>query len=391
MLSAVELDYQLARRNGEIHDVNSDGVLSPDFERQIGFPTRPPQNLFSVGRIPAQIPGTACFGSNHYAPPHPDPLRPQGRRGNFDAFSSVSSICYYPPASPHAPADAIGSAPMGDYLQPTNLDDALGALMDRPWTILAGGTDIYPARVGKPFDEDVLDISRLDALRGITEETDHFRLGALTSWTELIDADLPPMFDGLKQAAREVGGVQIQNAGTIAGNVCNASPAADGVPPLLTLNAEIELAATRGRSVIPVEKFIINNRQTRRGHDEIITAILVPKPAQPTTSTFLKLGARRYLVISIAMVAAALERADDGTVAALRLAVGSCSAKAQRLRLLERALVGQPVSSALAEFAEPAHLSRLAPIDDVRGSADYRLDAALTLVRRALATLGSAS
>ena len=95
---------------------------------------------------------------------------------------------------------------MGDYLQPTNLDDALGALMDRPWTILAGGTDIYPARVGKPFDEDVLDISRLDALRGITEEEDHFRLGALTSWTELLDADLPPMFDGLKQAAREVGG-----------------------------------------------------------------------------------------------------------------------------------------------------------------------------------------
>ncbi|MFT5440121.1 MAG: CO/xanthine dehydrogenase FAD-binding subunit [Alphaproteobacteria bacterium] len=280
---------------------------------------------------------------------------------------------------------------MGDYLQPTNLDDALEALMDRPWTILAGGTDIYPARVGKPFDEDVLDISRLDALRGITEEDDYFRLGALTSWTELIAADLPPMFDGLKLAAREVGGMQIQNTGTIAGNVCNASPAADGVPPLLTLNAEMEMAATRGRSVIPVEKFIINNRQTRRGHDEIITAILVPKPTQPTTSTFLKLGTRRYLVISIAMVAAALERADDGTVTALRIAVGSCSAKAQRLRLLERALVGQPVSPALADIVEPAHLSRLAPIDDIRGSAEYRLDAVLTLIRRALATLGSAS
>jgi CO/xanthine dehydrogenase FAD-binding subunit len=280
---------------------------------------------------------------------------------------------------------------MGDYLQPTNLDDALEALMDRPWTILAGGTDIYPARVGKPFDEDVLDISRLDALRGITEENDHFRLGALTSWTELIAADLPPMFDGLKLAAREVGGMQIQNTGTIAGNVCNASPAADGVPPLLTLNAEMEMAATRGRSVIPVEKFIINNRQTRRGHDEIVTAILVPKPTQPTTSTFLKLGTRRYLVISIAMVAAALERADDGTVTALRIAVGSCSAKAQRLRLLERALVGQPVSPALADIVEPAHLSRLAPIDDIRGSAEYRLDAVLTLIRRALATLGSAS
>ena len=199
------------------------------------------------------------------------------------------------------------------------------------------------------------------------------------------------MFDGLKLAAREVGGVQIQNAGTIAGNICNASPAADGVPPLLTLNAELELAASRGTSIVPVEKFIINNRQTRRAQDEIVTAIRVPRPSQPTTSTFLKLGARRYLVISIAMVAAVLERASDGTVAAARIAVGSCSAKAQRLRLLERALIGQPVSPGLAAIAEPSHLSRLAPIDDVRGTAEYRLDAALTLVRRALARLGEDS
>ena len=153
---------------------------------------------------------------------------------------------------------------MGDYLQPTNLDDALGALMDRPWTILAGGTDIYPARVGKPFDEDVLDISRLDALRGITEETDHFRLGALTSWTELIDADLPPMFDGLKQAAREVGGVQIQNAGTIAGNVCNASPAADGMPGLVALDASVVLASVSGEREVPISEFVQGNRRTAR-------------------------------------------------------------------------------------------------------------------------------
>ena len=280
---------------------------------------------------------------------------------------------------------------MGDYLQPKTLDDALTALAAKPYVLLAGGTDLYPARVGRPFDDDVLDISRLDSLHGISEQDDHFRIGALTSWTELIAADLPPIFDGLKLAAREVGGIQIQNAGTIAGNICNASPAADGVPPLLTLNAELELAASRGTSIVPVEKFIINNRQTRRAQDEIVTAIRVPRPANATTSTFLKLGARRYLVISIAMVAAVLERAEDGSVAAIRIAVGSCSAKAQRLRLLERALIGQPVSPALAAIAEPSHLSRLAPIDDVRGTAEYRLDAALTLVRRALTRLGEGS
>ena len=148
---------------------------------------------------------------------------------------------------------------MGDYLQPTHLDDALTALMDRPWTILAGGTDIYPARVGKPFDEDVLDLSRLDELRGITEEDDHFRIGALATWSELIAADLPPMFDGLKRAARDVGGRQIQNAATIAGNVCNASPAADGVPQARRLRVERDGAigfarAKRGDAADVVER-----------------------------------------------------------------------------------------------------------------------------------------
>ncbi len=277
---------------------------------------------------------------------------------------------------------------MGDYLQPTDLDDALNALAERRLTVLAGGTDLYPARVARPFEEDILDISRLNSLRGIEERDDHFRIGALTTWTDIIHADLPPMFDALRSAAREVGGVQVQNAGTVAGNICNASPAADGVPPLLALDAELETASVRGRAIIPVEKFIISNRQTRRAEDEIVTAIRVPKQEGDATSAFLKLGARRYLVISIAMVAAVLVRGGDGNVSSARIAVGSCSSKAQRLRLLERALTGQPVSPALADIAEPAHLSRLAPIDDVRGTAEYRLDAALTLIRRALASLG---
>jgi CO/xanthine dehydrogenase FAD-binding subunit len=126
---------------------------------------------------------------------------------------------------------------MPTYLRPDSLDDALGALAAQSLTIVAGGTDFYPARVGKPLDDDVLDISRLSALRGISETGTGWRIGALTTWTELIEAPLPPLFDALKQAAREVGGAQIQNRGTIAGNLCNASPAADGAPPLLAMDA----------------------------------------------------------------------------------------------------------------------------------------------------------
>lgn len=277
------------------------------------------------------------------------------------------------------------------YLRPRTLDDALAALSAGAPVVLAGGTDFYPARVGRAIDDDILDISGIAGLRGITEADDHVRIGALTTWSEIIAAALPPWFDGLKLAAREVGGVQIQNAGTVAGNICNASPAADGVPPLLTLDAEVELASARGRHAMRLANFIIGNRETRRARDEVVTGLRIPKPDRPARATFLKLGARRYLVISIAMVAAVIERDADGTVAAARIAVGSCSAVARRLHLLERELVGQPLAAGLGSLAEARHLSLLSPIDDVRGTAPYRRDAALTLVRRVLDALGSAA
>jgi CO/xanthine dehydrogenase FAD-binding subunit len=240
-------------------------------------------------------------------------------------------------------------------------------------------------RVGRAIDEDVLDISGIADLRGISEGPQGWQLGAATTWSELIETPLPPLFDGLKQAAREVGGRQIQNAGTVAGNLCNASPAADGVPPLLALDAEVELAGRSGRRRLPLSGFITGNRRTVLGTDELLVAIHVPRPSHPARSAFLKLGARRYLVISIVMVGATLEIAD-GRVANARIAVGACSAVAQRLPLLEAALVGAPPVALPARVAAE-HLAPLSPIDDVRGSAAYRRDAVATLLRRLLRSL----
>lgn len=272
------------------------------------------------------------------------------------------------------------------YLQPKSVDEAVKALSENSLFVLAGGTDYYPARVGKPLDEDILDITGIADLRGVTENNDHFHIGALTHWTDIIETELPDYFDGLKLAAREIGGVQIQNAGTIAGNICNASPAADGIPPLLSLNADIVLASTRGEHSMPLAKFIMGNRKTRCASDEIVTGFRIPKPAHPATSTFLKLGARKYLVISIVMVAAVIEN-DNGNIGAVRIAVGSCSAAAKRLHMLERALAGQAITAGIGDLVTEGHLNQLSPINDVRGSADYRRDVALTLVRRALEEL----
>ena len=276
---------------------------------------------------------------------------------------------------------------MAVYLRPHHLEEALAALA-RPHTVLAGGTDFYPARVGRAIDEDVLDIGGIAALRGIMVDDSGWRLGATTTWSELIEADLPPLFDGLKQAAREIGGRQIQNAGTLAGNLCNASPAADGVPCLLTLDAEVEIAGPAGRRVLPLRQFITGTRRTALAPDELTVAIHVPRPRHQARGAFLKLGARRYLVISIAMAAAVLET-GDGRVASARIAVGACSPVAERLPDLEAALLGAPIDRHLADRVDASHLSPLSPIDDVRGSAFYRRDAVVTLLHRLLGDLSS--
>jgi CO/xanthine dehydrogenase FAD-binding subunit len=269
------------------------------------------------------------------------------------------------------------------YLRPAKLEEALEALASRPLTVLAGGTDHYPARVDRVRDEPILDLTALAALRGIARTPEGWRIGATTTWSELIEARLPALFDALKLAAREVGGVQIQNAGTVAGNLCNASPAADGVPALLALDAGVELRSRSGSRVLPLEEFVTGARQTARASDEIVTALLVPAPRYEARSHFLKLGARKYLVISIAMVAVVLE-IEDTLVRAARIAVGACSPVARRLRSLEKALEGRRLDEGLAELVRGEHVDVLQPIDDVRASADYRRHAALILVRRTL-------
>ena len=275
---------------------------------------------------------------------------------------------------------------MATYVRPNSLFHAL-EVRAAGAEVLSGGTDFWPARVGKPAcggpDATILDLSALSDLRGITREQSGTRIGALTTWSDLAEADLPLAFRALQMAAREVGGRQIQNRGTIAGNLCNASPAADGVPPLLTLGAQVELAGSGGVRTLPLHEFILGPRRTALKPDEVMTALLVPEPHSGSRSHFIKLGARKYQLISIVM-GAALLTVRDGLVTDAAIAVGACSPVAMRLPALEVALIGARVSS-LAGQVESGHLDALAPIDDVRADAEYRREGALVVVRRLLA------
>ena len=276
------------------------------------------------------------------------------------------------------------------FERPESLASAARLLASGRWAVLAGGTDLYPAHVGRPLPHPVLDISAIGALRGIRRAADGWTLGATTTWTDMLRAELPPVFDALKAAAREVGGVQIQNAGTVAGNLCNASPAADGVPVLMALGASVVLVSRRGERELPVEQFVLGNRRTALAADELVVAVRVPERGAGARSAFIKLGGRRYLTISMTMVAVVVD-AETGFAGA---AVGSCATVAQRLPSLEAklrdAIAGKaPGNVDLAGLVDAGDLAPLSPLDDLRASAAYRRDATLTLLRRALRSLQS--
>lgn len=271
------------------------------------------------------------------------------------------------------------------YLAATELQEALALAGRGGVHVIAGGTDWFPARAERPFAGDLLDISRIAGLRGLSRQEGLWRIGATTTWTDILRADLPPAFAGLKAAAREVGSVQIQNTGTVAGNICNASPAADGVPPLLALDARVELTARDGRRELPLGAFITGPRQTLRREGELVTAILVPDPSPGTRSSFVKLGARRHLVISICMVAVTAEVAG-GLLRDPRIAVGAASPVARRLPSLEARLEGKPPAEAAASL-RAGDFDALSPIDDVRATAGYRREAVIELLRRALGVI----
>ncbi len=274
------------------------------------------------------------------------------------------------------------------YLRPHRLEDALEWLAAERPLVMAGCTDIYPLHQTPALDGPLLDITGLDELRGITAAEGWRRIGAATSWSDIIRAGLPPAYDGLIAAAREIGGVQIQVSGTIGGNLCTASPAGDSIPCLMTLDAEIELASQRGRRRLPLADFLTGARQTARDGDELVIAIHVPEQAEAGRAGFEKLGARRYLVISIAMAAARLVF-SGGRIASAAIAVGACAPVAVRLGEIEAALHGLACSEAEPWLRDnmAGIMAALSPIDDVRGTAGYRREAAAELVTRLVGRL----
>jgi CO/xanthine dehydrogenase FAD-binding subunit len=270
------------------------------------------------------------------------------------------------------------------YYRPENINDAITTLSKGELTIAAGCTDLFPKTQEDCLGRNILDISAIKSLKSITIEKEFRRIGSGVTWTDLENEELPNCYEMLKECSLQVGSRQIQNLGTIGGNLCNASPAADGVPCLLSLDASVELISTNGKRILKLDDFIKGSRNTELKKNEILSAILIPQKTERGHSSFVKLGARKYLVISIAMVACKINL-DGDIISDIAISIGSCSAVARRLGELENTLIGKNVNSDLTQYIYNFdYKNHISPINDIRGTDAYRLEVAKVLVKNSI-------
>ncbi len=243
-------------------------------------------------------------------------------------------------------------------------------------TVLAGGTDVMVfLELGSIQPSAFLDLWGCAELRGIS--TDGRTLGALTTWTDV--AGHPALPVALRDCARTVGAPQIQNRGTIGGNIANASPAGDSLPLWLALDATFELASVRGVRHVPASEFWLGYRKTALAADELLTRVHLPPPSDDRVH-YRKVGTRLAQAISKVVLGGRL-RVVDGVVTEARVALGSVAPTPIRARNVEAALVGRPVDPGAAA----AVAQDIAPIDDIRSTADYRRTVAANVIRAWLA------
>lgn len=273
--------------------------------------------------------------------------------------------------------------PATAYLRVASLDEALRARADHPdWLVLAGGTDVMVDVQRRAAPPGVIDLFGLAALRGVTRDGDLLRLGAVTTYADLLAETLVrETLASVHAAAAEVGSVQIRERGTVGGNVMTSSPVGDLLPPLLALDAAILLGSVRGTRLVPYSEFCTGYRTTAAGPDELVLAVVVPVPEPGTVQRWRKVGTRAAQSISKVAFAGAA-RPVAGRVVGVRLAVGGVADRPLRLTDVEALVEGRPPTTALAAEVRSAATAAVHPLDDLRSSAAYRADLTGSLAAR---------
>ncbi len=274
--------------------------------------------------------------------------------------------------------------PPFELLQPATLADALAALAEGG-VPLAGGTNIFPdIRFRGQADGRLVALGLIEELRRIDHSKDRVTIGGRTTISDLLDD--PKMADAapsLVAAARLFGGAMVRNVATVGGNICYGSPAADTVPPLLSLDAEVTLTGAGGERTMALDDFLIDYRKTALAPGEILKSVSWTPPAANAANLFYKLGLRKGDAITVVGIAVTVA-AEDGICTVAQIALGAVAPRVLRATDAERMLAGQALSAELIEAAARSAVEISRPIDDVRASADYRRHTTGVLVARLL-------
>jgi CO/xanthine dehydrogenase FAD-binding subunit len=277
-----------------------------------------------------------------------------------------------------------GDAEAATLLRPRTPDEAMRLLGRHEGALpLAGGTDLMVAwNAGGLAGRTFVDLSRLDSWREIRATPHSLSIGALVTHTQLVrHALVRRRLPLLAAACATVGGVQIQNRGTLGGNLANASPAGDTFPPLAVHEAVVHTVSARGRRELALEAFFTGPKRTCLEPGELIESVAVPLPRQtPARARFRKVGTRAAQAISKVVAAGLLWTGRNGRVEELRFAVGSVAPTVRRLRSAEEAVRGERLTPAVVREACARVERDIAPIDDVRSTAEYRLAVSRSLL-----------
>jgi xanthine dehydrogenase FAD-binding subunit len=254
--------------------------------------------------------------------------------------------------------------------------------------IMAGGTDLLVALRHGPQDTlPIICLERIEELRRIDELPDNsVSIGAAVTFGSIVRSPLLKVrYPLLTQAASTVGGPAIRNMASIGGNIVTASPAADSLPALYLLDAQLELRSAAGSRTVAIAEFILGPRRTMLQPREIISRVILPPATGWDLQLFEKVGRRKSLAIAVASLAATVRLTDDGTVAEARFAWGSVGPTIVRCPAAETLLKGQPLSEVVLTEAAALVQDAVSPIDDIRATADYRRTVAGNLLLRLVA------
>ena len=283
-----------------------------------------------------------------------------------------------------------GYVPTYSIISPAKLAEALDMLTldNGAWKPFAGGTDLMVLlEGGRLAHKNYVNIWNLQELRGIEVTDSQVTLGGLTTYTEVQSHQVMQQeFPMLCQAARETGGIAIQNRGTLGGNIVNASPAADSPPALLAYDAELELVSKAGARRIPYSEFHKGYKQMDIRPDELLRAITLPRQTKGLTHYYRKVGTRKAQAIS-KVCFAAVAGVKDGNLDHARIALGSVAPIPLRCFKTENAVNGQPLNDQTIAAAKQSLANEISPIDDIRSTKDYRLQVSLNLLEDFLARL----